>query len=235
VLLAAGLALALAVWAFLFALPRDGLWPRTWVSALVLGGFSVAVLVGTDRFEDVLGPVTPLEVAAGLGVGGVWLIATHIGHAVLCRLFPTFLAQINDLYAIRSRSSLPTMVGAVIVMGVAEELFFRGFVQDRVGLVVAIATYTAVQVVERKWALMLAALLGGAVWGLLFWWRDGLVAPIVAHLLWTGALTFLWPLKGCDGSDVAQEAVAEARTFTATDPVAAPSPTARAALGEEVP
>ena len=54
--------------------------------------------------------------------------------------------------------------------------------------------YTAVQVFERKWALALAALLGGAVWGALFAWRLGLVAPVAAHVLWTGVLTFLWPL-----------------------------------------
>ncbi|CAN5726508.1 hypothetical protein BH24ACT4_BH24ACT4_07260 [soil metagenome] len=96
-------------------------------------------------------------------------------------------------------------------MAVAEEVFFRGFVQDEVGLVAAVAAYTAVQMVERKWALGLAALLGGTVWGLLFWWTGGLVAPIVAHVLWTGMLTFVWPLKGCGGADPTDEAVAAQR------------------------
>ncbi|MFP5579021.1 MAG: type II CAAX prenyl endopeptidase Rce1 family protein [Acidimicrobiia bacterium] len=50
------------------------------------------------------------------------------------------------------------------------------------------------QVFERTWALAVAALLGGAVWGALFAWRDGLIAPIAAHVLWTSMLTFVWTL-----------------------------------------
>lgn len=232
-LLAAGLLLVVAVWAFLFALPREGLWTRTWIGAVVLSGFSVTALAVTDQLHEVVGPVTPLEVGVGLGVGGAWLVATHVGHAVLCRLFPSFLAQINDLYAIRDRRHVASMVGAIGVMGIAEELFFRGYVQDRVGLLAAIAAYTAVQLVERKWALVLAALLGGTIWGVLFWWRDGLVAPTVAHVLWTAMLTFVWPLKGCDGPDPDEETVALARHPLPTTTPATTS--AQASLGEEVP
>ncbi len=228
-LLAVGLVLALAVWAFLFLPARQGLWTRTWISAAVLTTYAVAALLASDRLDAAIGPVTPLAAGMGLLVGGAWLAATHVGHAVLCRLFPGFLAQINDLYAIRDRSRLWSTVGAVVAMGVAEEVFFRGFVQDRAGLVATLAAYTAVQAVERKWALGLAALLGGAVWGVLFWWSGGLVAPIVAHVLWTGMLTFVWPLKGCDAPDSTTEAVAAGRA----GPDAAPSSPDPARLGEE--
>ncbi|WCO65443.1 type II CAAX endopeptidase family protein [Iamia majanohamensis] len=216
-LLAVGLLLAVGVWCFLFLPPRRGLWTRTWIAAPVLTAYAVGALAATDRLDAVVGPVTPAEVGLGLGVGGAWLVATHVGHAVLCRLFPSFLAQVNDLYAIRDRSRLWSTVGAVVAMGVAEEVFFRGFVQDRVGLVAAVAAYTAVQAVERKWALALAALLGGTVWGLLFWWSGGLVAPVVAHVLWTGMLTFVWPLKGCDADDPTEEARAGTRDGPAAE------------------
>lgn len=223
-LLALGLVVAVAAWTYLFVLPREGLWGRSYIAAGALTGYSVAALAATDRLDAVVGPISPVEAGIGLGIGGAWLVATHIGHAVLCRLFPGFLAQINDLYAIRDRSRLWFTVGAVVAMAVAEEVFFRGFVQDEVGLVAAVAAYTAVQMVERKWALGLAALLGGTVWGLLFWWTGGLLAPIVAHVLWTGALTFVWPLKGCDGSDPAEEAEAEARTSSPPDRTRQPDP-----------
>lgn len=224
-ILVAGLFLALGVWCFLFLPPRRGLWTRTWVAAPILTAYAVGALAAEDRLADVVGPITPFALGLGLGVGGAWLIATHIGHAVLCRLFPSFLAQINDLYAIRDRNRLWFTVGAVVMMGVAEEVFFRGFVQDRVGLIAALAAYTAVQAVERKWALGLAALLGGAVWGLLFWWSGGLLAPVVAHVLWTGMLTFVWPLKGCDASDPAEEAQAEERAGPAlAEPLRPPTP-----------
>ncbi len=207
-LLVLGVALAAGVWTFLFRRPPAGIWPRTWISAAVLIGYSVVALAVTDRLDHVVGPVSPIEVAWGLGVGGVWLVATHIGHYVLCRLFPTFIGQITELYSLRTNDKTSTMVGPIVAMGVAEEVFFRGFVQDRLGLVAAVLVYGLVQLVERKWALVLAALLGGTVWGLLFWWTEGLVAPVVAHVLWTGSLMFLWPLRGCGrragGADVGE-------------------------------
>ena len=76
--------------------------------------------------------------SAGLAVGGAWLVATHVGHLVLCRLVPGFLAQVNDLYAIRDRSRLWSMVGAVVLMAVAEEMLFRGVVQGGAGLLVSV-------------------------------------------------------------------------------------------------
>jgi len=220
VLIAAGLVLAVAAWAFLFRLPRGGLWPRTWIVAPLLIAYSLVALAADHRLGRTAGPFTPLEVAAGLGVGAAWLVATQVGHRILCRLFPAFLAQVNDLYRIRDDATpVWSMVGAVALMGVAEELLFRGLVQGGIGLAAAVVAYTLVQAIEGKWALGLAALLGGLVWGLLFAWRDGLVAPVVAHVLWTGTLTFVWPLRGCGAPDPAEEREAEARG------PAGPSPT----------
>lgn len=211
-LIAAGLVLAVAAWVFLFRLPREGLWPRTWVAAPMLVAYSLVALAADDRLRSTIEPVTPLEVAIGLGVGAAWLVATQVGHRILCRLFPTFLRQVNDLYRIRDETTpLWSMAGAVALMGVAEELLFRGLVQGGIGLAAAVVAYTLIQAVEGKWALGLAALLGGLVWGVLFAWRDGLVAPIVAHVLWTGTLTFVWPLKGCNAPDPTEEREAAAR------------------------
>ncbi len=195
-LIAAGLVLAVAAWAFLFRLPRKGLWPRTWLVAPLLIGYSLVALAIDDRLASTIEPITPLEVAIGLAAGAAWLVATQVGHRVLVHLFPAFREQVKDLYRIRDEDvPLWSMAGAVTLMGVAEEMLFRGLVQGGLGLLAAVAAYTLVQAVEGKWALGLAALLGGLVWGLLFAWRDGMVAPVVAHVLWTGVLTFLWPLR----------------------------------------
>lgn len=196
-LLVVGLVIAVGGWAFLFRRPSDGIWPRTWATAALLSVYAAAALAVTERLDNVIGPISPPALGAGMVVGSAWLVATHIGHAVLCRLFPGFLDQITDLYSLREGDRISTMVGPVVAMAGAEELFFRGFVQGRLGLLGAVAVYAGVQLVAGKWALTLAALLGGVVWGGLLWWTAGLVAPVVAHVLWTGALTFVWPLRGC--------------------------------------
>lgn len=184
-------------WGFMFLLPRDDIWPRTWAAAAVLTGYAIAALAALDRLDRTVGPVDLTELGIGVGVGSVWLVATHVGHAILCRLFPAFIEQIRDLYRLGDGDRIGRMVGPIVAMGIAEEFLFRGVIQGRAGLAAGVLAYTAVQVVERKWALGLAALLGGLVWGTLFWWRAGLVAPIAAHVLWTGSLTFVWPLRGC--------------------------------------
>lgn len=189
--------LALAAWVGLFRRRRDDIWPRTWAIAGVLVAYSVAALGALGELGDVVGPVGPVQVAVGLLVGAAWLVATHVGHAVLCRLFPSFVAQVRDLYGLGADDPATRVVGPIIAMAAAEELLFRGVIQGLAGMVAGVVVYTAVQFVERKWALALAALLGGIVWGGLFEITGGLVAPIVAHALWTLSLTLAWPLRGC--------------------------------------
>src|SRR6476620_11829600 len=167
VLLGVGLLVAPVVWAFLFHGPGEALALRTLVAAVALGGFAIAALAFTDELDDVLGPVTLAEVGIGLGIGLVWLAATHVGHTLLCRLLPGFLDQVTDLYRLQAGDRSSVMVVPVLAMGVAEELYFRGFVQGVIGLAGAVAFYGAVQVVARNWALVVAGLLDALVWGMM--------------------------------------------------------------------
>lgn len=195
VAIAASLVVATAAWAFMFLPSREGIWPRTWVSASALTLTAVIALAAVDRLGDVVGPITAVELGIGLAVGAAWLVATHLGYAVIAAVLPGFGAQVQDLYGMRAEEpSTGRTVGPVVAMGVAEEAVFRGVLQGLGGFALGLAAYAAVQLFERKWALVLAAVLGGAVWGAVFAWRDGLVAPVVAHVVWTGTLTFLWPL-----------------------------------------
>lgn len=196
VVLAVSIVVAVGAFAYMFALPRPGIWPRTWVAAGLVGGTAVAGLLALGRIRELVGPFTVEEIGIGLLVGGAWLVVTHVGYVAVSWIFPAFGDQVRDLYRLGDEDSSRRMIGPIVAMGVAEELLFRSVLQGVGGLALALAAYTAVQVFERKWALALAALLGGVVWGLLFAWRGGVIAPVVAHVLWTGVLTFVWPLGG---------------------------------------
>lgn len=189
------LAVAASAWAAMFLPGRQGIWPRTWAAAAVMSGTSVACLAAVGRLGDIVGPLSAVDLLIGLAAGGAWLVATHVGYRILAALFPSFGAQVRDLYLLRDGDTpRAQMIGPVVAMGVAEELLFRGVLHGLGGFALGLVAYTAVQAFERKWALAVAALLGGAVWGALFSWRTGLVAPVVAHVVWTAVLTFLWPL-----------------------------------------
>ncbi|NNE12979.1 MAG: hypothetical protein HKN41_12135 [Ilumatobacter sp.] len=43
---------------------------------------------------------------------------------------------------------------------------------------------------------------GGAVFGLVYPWQETLVAPLAAHVVRTGTLMFVWPLRGCSNQPV---------------------------------
>lgn len=193
---------AAGAWIVLFRGDRDDIWPRTWLVAGTLIAFSIVALASVGRLAEAAGPIDVVTFGAGVVVGAAWLVATHIGHAVLCRLFPSFIEQVRDLYSLGVDEPWPRVLGPIAAMAVAEELLFRGVIGGIGGFALGLAVYTAVQVFERKWALVLAALLGGAIWGGLFELTGGLVAPAIAHVLWTGALTLVWPLRGCGPVDI---------------------------------
>ncbi len=189
-----GFVLAVATWIFMFRLDRRDIWPRTWVAAAVVSAYAIGASAALGEVDTLLGPVSAQELAIGIAAGGAWLLATHIGVRVLGRVVPSFLRELSGLYHLAEGDTAARIVGPLIAMAIAEELLFRGLIQGTAGFAVAVVAYGAVQLVERKWILVLAALLGGVVWGALFAWRDGLVAPIVAHALWTTTLTLVWPL-----------------------------------------
>lgn len=201
--------LALVGWAYVFVPARRGIWRRTWITASVLLAASAGALFARGDFGDAVGDIGAATVVAGAGVGAVWLVATQIGHRVLCRVVPSFIDRVRDLYSIAAGDRRRDVLTALVSMAVAEEFVFRLVVQREFGLVAGVVAYAAVQAVTRNWALMLAAVASGTVWGLLYQWQQSLVAPLIAHLIWTGALTFVWPLHGCgEATDPEASAVA---------------------------
>ncbi len=191
------LALTAVGWAYVFVPARHGIWRRSWITATALVLASVVTLLGAGDLGEAVGTVTVDALVAGAGVGVAWVVATHVGHAVLCRILPSFVERVRDLYSIAAGDRRRDVLIALVTLAVAEEFVFRLLIQREFGLVAAVVAYTAVQAVERNWALMLAGAACGVVWGVLYGWQDGLVAPLMAHVIWTGTLTFLWPLRGC--------------------------------------
>lgn len=196
------LAVTAAGWAYVFVPDRRGIWRRSWLTAGVLTTLSIVALASSGELGDAVGGVGLEAIGAGVGVGVAWVVATQVGHRVLCEFVPSFIDQVRDLYAIAAGDRRRDIVIALVSMALAEEFVFRLVTQREFGIVAAVIAYSVVQAVERNWALMLAGAACGAVWGLLYAWQDGLAAPLVAHVIWTGVLTFVWPLRGCGGEPV---------------------------------
>ena len=85
-------------------------------------------------------------------------------------------------------------------MGPAEEIYWRGYVQERLskrwgadrGFLVATALYTLVHLPSCNLMLVLAALTAGTVWGLLYrFFPERFTAILLSHALWDAAV-FVW-------------------------------------------
>lgn len=91
----------------------------------------------------------------------------------------------------------------LLLIGPAEEIFWRGYVQHTLsacynpdkGLIITTLLYTLVHVASCNFMLIMAALVAGAVWGLcyrLFPNRFG--AIILSHALWDVAVFVVFPI-----------------------------------------
>ncbi len=187
-----GLIVAAIAWGLLFALGREGFWPRAAVAGASIGAYGLIVL------RDDLGRllrVDVLEIGIGIVAAAVLWAVFWIGDRLLTRLFPGLSAEVDDLYAVRGETTTARMPFVLTVIGPAEEIFWRGLIQSRAGIVVALVAYALVHIWERKPVLLLAALAGGIFWGGLFAWRGTLIAPIVSHLLWDLAIIVWFPTR----------------------------------------
>lgn len=188
-----GIGLAAACWAAMFLLDRRRFWTRALAGGTVIGAYAVAVdhrgigrLLAHGRW--------PAEAAAGVGAAAVLYGVFWIGDQLLALLLPGLARQVGDLYLVRGETRPRRIPLVLLVVGPAEELFWRGFVQHRAGVAVALACYGAVHLWERKPVLVLAALAGGAFWGGLLGLTGSLVAPIACHALWDLAVIVWWPI-----------------------------------------
>ena len=187
-----GLAVAAVAWGLLFALGRDGFWPRAAAAGATIGAYALVVL--RDELGQLFRP-SLLDVAIGVLAAALLWAVFWVGDRLVTRLFPGLSAEVDDLYAVRGETSIRTMPFVLAVIGPAEEIFWRGLIQSRAGIAIALVAYALVHVWERKPILLLAALVGGAFWGALFAWRGTLVAPVVSHLLWDLAIIVWFPTR----------------------------------------
>src|SRR2546423_2559700 len=109
------------------------------VTGVVLGGLALATNRDARRVRIGAGEVA-LGLATAAGLYGIF----RVGDVVAREGMPRGGEEIGDIYALRSlrpKEELAARLGLVI--GPAEELFLRGFVQGRAGYLTATARYGA--------------------------------------------------------------------------------------------
>ena len=142
-------------------------------------------------------------------LGGVALAALMwgvfwVGDKVSSLLFGFARGQVESIYEMKT--GLPQWAIALmllLVIGPAEELFWRGFVQrsmaarwgENWGFVAATATYTLIHLWSFNFMLIMSALVCGVVWGGLYRLQPKwLPALVVSHAVWDACVFVVFPI-----------------------------------------
>src|SRR5438093_532444 len=136
------------------------------------------------------------DVALGL-LSAVGLYAIfQAGDRMARSVMPKGSQEIGDIYALRSlrpKSEIATRLATVI--GPAEELFWRGFVQRRVGAAGAVLAYGGAHLVTGNATLIGAATVAGVFWGALPAVGMSMPALITSHVAWDSWIFLLAPTE----------------------------------------
>jgi membrane protease YdiL (CAAX protease family) len=134
-----------------------------------------------------------MKVTIGIVSAAALYAVFAVGRTAALLIFPFAKAGIGDVYALRAGASV-LRVGLLIglVIGPGEELFWRGFFQERaggatrpeVGFVLTVMLYTAVHLASGNMMLVLAAAVCGLFWGWLYLAFRSPILNIVSHTVW---------------------------------------------------
>ena len=192
--LALGLVTAFALFALTFRGERRRFWERMTLTGFVLGNLALAN-------EKELRSMRPRmwDVVLGLSSAAVLYGVFQVGDRMARAVMPRGSKEIRDIYALRridTPESIAARLGAVI--GPAEELFWRGFVQRRAGGVAAAAAYGGAHLVTANTTLIGAASVAGIYWGMLRALGMSMPALITSHIAWDIWIFLLAPTEGAE-------------------------------------
>ncbi|MDR1562622.1 MAG: CPBP family intramembrane metalloprotease [Dysgonamonadaceae bacterium] len=196
------LSLAAVLWFVMFSpwtKHMFNFWITMSVSALALIGISI-----TQRREIPKQFKLNLKaVALGLlSAAALWVIF-YFGDLFSASLFDFARPQVEGIYALKEGQSKTLIaIGLLLIIGPAEEIFWRGYVQhsliERYGewtaLIVTASVYTLVHIWSFNFMLIMAALVCGLFWGVMYRYNKNLVPIVISHAVWDATVFILFPV-----------------------------------------
>jgi uncharacterized protein len=191
-------------WFWMFSPWTKGIfffWPVMTVATGILAG-SAVVFDGRTIFQSSRKLI--LDIAIGLisaaGLYAIFFIGKHLAEFIL----PFSGGQIGRIYETRTQGNL-WIVGSLLLfwIGPAEEIFWRGFVQRRLGerygpiaaFAQTLVIYTLVHIWSFNLMLLAAAFICGFVWGAMYWIFGSIRPGLISHAVWDVLIFVLFPLN----------------------------------------
>jgi uncharacterized protein len=189
--------LAAVCWAITFGWAGGNFWIKIGLSVLAVLFYSLFWQKPKISYQF-------RSLAVGFLSALVLYLVFFLGNAFAPYVLHAANVQVGGIYSLGVNSNkVLVFLLLFFVTGPGEEIFWRGFLQDRlmkkwgngVGLITATVAYGGVHVFSGNLMLILAALVAGAFWGLLYLWKRDLLIQIVSHSLWSAVIFVVAPVR----------------------------------------
>lgn len=192
--------LAFVLWTIMFSpltAPHVNFWWMMTASACTLSLF--ATWFRPDWWKQL--KWTPTNIVLGVLIAVALWCTFWIGDKVAVWMFDFARPQVDTIYGMKEGES-PWLLTALMLflIGPAEEIFWRGYVQrtlserwsPNAGFLVTTAIYALVHAGSCNFMLTMAALVAGVAWGALYrFYPQRFSAILLSHALWDVAV-FIW-------------------------------------------
>lgn len=194
------LVLAAALWTIMFSpwtAPYVNFWWMMTGSACTLSLLATIFAPGWWRRVD----LSLSNILLGVVIAVMLWSMFWVGDKLSQMMFDFARPQVDLIYSMKDGESMWLLTALMLfLIGPAEEIFWRGYVQEKlsarynrnIGFIVTTAIYALVHAGSMNFMLTMAALVAGFVWGALYrFFPQKFGAIIVSHALWDVAV-FIW-------------------------------------------
>ena len=204
----AAIVVAAGLWFVMFSpltAPRIPFWGAMACSSCILLLISFTLFPGWHKGLR----LSPEQIGLGVLIAAALWGIFWLGDKISGTLFSFARPQVDSIYALKSGAQ-KWLIGAQLLLltGPAEEIFWRGCLQRAIGeklapkrsarlwaAIITLLIYTLIHIWSFNFMLIMAALVAGGVWGLLYYLKpEWLPALIISHALWDAAVFIVFPI-----------------------------------------
>jgi membrane protease YdiL (CAAX protease family) len=189
--------LASLCWAITFGWPGGNFWVKIGLSVGVVSLYSLFWQRPNISFR-------PRSFFLGLFSAVILYSIFLLGNELAPYILSGVKSQVGGIYSLGAGTNkILIFLLLFLVTGPGEEIFWRGFLQNRLmerygifpGYLMSTALYSGVHVFSWNLMLILAAFVAGAFWGFLYLWKKDLGVQITSHSFWSAAIFAVAPVQ----------------------------------------
>lgn len=194
--------LAAVLWFIMFS-PWTSIHINFWIAMACSAAFLWAMSAFFDKNFSKQFSFNVKDLVIGLMSAAVLYGVFVVGNYLSTQWFDFAGTQIQGIYGMKEGQNL-VLVGVLltVLIGPAEEIFWRGYVQKQLGakygdwfaVLITVLIYTLVHIWSFNFMLIMAAMVCGLFWGILYKYHKNILTLIVSHAVWDVAVFILIPI-----------------------------------------